>query len=262
MSRLWTREGFGPRFSSHSLSPTKGSQRSPRSSPSRRRGPASPESRPSHSEKIIRQLSDVVSRTPPRTKLPRGACGLTGRVSRFAVVPVLAQPVLPRPPLALGLVPLQDLRRRQGRLPELVARLVVLARVPLALARGDHGDLVGPRGAVQALQLDALRAGLVVDAPPVLAAAPASPPLPAVRAADPVLEHLGREALAGAHQLLDGVDAGAVAVGDVLGGPQLSAANLASLCGKTEINILKAFFFLSCGRDLTAGLPSCRNLCL
>lgn len=113
----------------------------------------------------------------------------------------------------------------------------MLPRVPLALARGDHGDFVRSRAAVLTLQLDALGAGLVVDASPVLVAAPATPELPAVGAADPVLKHLSWETLAGAHQLLDGVDAGAVAVGDILSGPQLSAADLASFCGKTQKEI-------------------------
>ena len=155
-------------------------------------------------------------------------------LSGLRLVPVLTQPVLPRPPLALGLVLVQELRRRQSRLLELGARLVVLPRVPLALAGGDHGDFVRSRAAVLALQLDALGAGLVVDAPPVLVAVPATPELPAVGAADPVLKHLGWETLAGAHQLLDGVDAGAVAIGDILRGPQLSASDLASFYKKIQ----------------------------
>lgn len=142
-------------------------------------------------------------------------------------MPVLAQPVLPQPSLALGLVFVQELRRRQSHLLELVARFIVLPRVPLALAGGDHGDLVRSRAAVLALQLDALGAGLVVDAPPVLAAAPASPQLPSIGAADPILKHMSGETLAGAHQLLDGVDAGAVAIRDVFSRPQLSASDLA-----------------------------------
>lgn len=152
-------------------------------------------------------------------------------------MPVLAQPVLPQPPLALGLVLVQQLRRRQSRLLELVARLIVLPRVPLALAGGDHGDLVRSRAAVLALQLDALGAGLVVDAPPVLVAAPATPELSSISAANPVFKHLSRETLAGAHQLLDGVDAGAVAIRDVLSGPQLSASDLASFCGNDTMTI-------------------------
>lgn len=149
-------------------------------------------------------------------------------------MPVLAQPVLPQPPLALGLVLVQELWRRQSLLLKLVARFVVLPRVPLALAGCDHGDFVCSRAAVLALQLDALRAGLVIDTPPVLVAAPATPELPAVGAADPVLKHWSWETLASAHQLLDGVDAGAVAVRDVLRGSQLSASNLASFCGATQ----------------------------
>lgn len=90
----------------------------------------------------------------------------------------------------------------------------MLSGVPLTLAGRDHSDLVGPCAAILALQLDALRAGFVGDAAPVLAAV-ATPPTPwpaAVGAADPVLEYRSRETLTGAHQLLDGVDAGAVAV--------------------------------------------------
>lgn len=150
-------------------------------------------------------------------------------------MPVVGRPLLARPPLAVGLVLVQQLWRQHGRLHQLVGGLVVLPGVPLALAGGDHGDLVGPGAAVLALQLDALRAGFVVDAAPVVAAAAAAaPPTPrpaAVGAADPVLKHWSRETLTGAHQLLDGVDAGAVAVRDVLGGPQLPAANLAPVCG-------------------------------
>lgn len=136
------------------------------------------------------------------------------RLSGFSLVPVLARPLLPQPPLALGLV--QELRRQHSRPLELVARFVVLPGVPLALAGSDHCDFVCSRAAVLALQLDALGAGLVVDTPPVLAAAPATPELPAVGAADPVLKHLSWETLASAHQLLDGVNAGAVAIGDIL----------------------------------------------
>lgn len=176
------------------------------------------------------QALDAVSRCH-RDKTPAGSCG-SERVSGFSVVPVLTQPVLPQPPLALGLVLVQELWRRQSWLLELVARLVVLPRVPLALAGGDHGDFVRSRAVILALQLDALGAGLVVDAPPIVVAAPATPQLPAVGAADPVLKHLSWETLTSAHQLLDGVDAGAVAVGDVLSRPQLSAPDLASLCGK------------------------------
>lgn len=109
----------------------------------------------------------------------------------------------------------------------------MLPCVPLALAGGDHCDFVRSRAAVLALKLDTLSTGLVVDASPVLGAAAATPELFAVGPADPVLKHLSWETLTGTHKLLDGVDAGAVAIGDILSGPQLSASNLASFCGKT-----------------------------
>lgn len=149
-------------------------------------------------------------------------------------MPVFPQTLLPRPPLALGFVLVRELWRQQRRLLQLIARLVVLPRVPLALAGRDHGDLVGPRAAVLALQPDALGVGFVVDASPVVVPVPAGPELPAGGPADPVLKHLGGEALARTHQLLDGVDAGAVAVRDVLSGPQLSASDLTTICTGTE----------------------------
>lgn len=158
----------------------------------------------------------------PQRRVAVGVLQLSG----LGLMPVSTRMLL----LALGFVFVQRLRRLRSR----ALGLVVLPRVPLAPAGGDHRDLVRPRAAVLALQPDALGAGLVVHAPPVVVAAPASPELPAVGAADPVVEHLGREALAGAHQLLDGVDAGAVAVGDVLGGPELPAADLTAICGGTE----------------------------
>lgn len=92
----------------------------------------------------------------------------------------------------------------------------MLSRVPLALAGCHHSDLVCSCAAILALQLDALGAGLVVDTPPVLVAAVATPELPAICATNPVVKHLSWETLASAHQLLDGVDAGAVAIRDVL----------------------------------------------
>lgn len=152
-------------------------------------------------------------------------------------MPVLTQSTLPQPPLALGLVFVQELRLDRSLLLELVPGLVVLPGVPLTLAGGDHGDFVRSRAAVLTLQLDALGAGLVVDAPPVVAAVPPTPELPAVGAADPVLQHLRWKTLAGAHQLLDGVDAGAVAVRNILGGSQLSAPDLTPLCWGKRLKI-------------------------
>lgn len=112
-----------------------------------------------------------------------------------------------------------------GRALEVVAGLVVLPGVALALAGRDHGDLVGARAAVLTLQLDSLRARLVVDTPPLLRA-PAAPVLGAVAAPDPVGEHRQGQALASAHQLLQGADAGALAIRDVLGGTQFPTAHL------------------------------------
>lgn len=164
----------------------------------------------------------------------RSCRGFTARqASGFRLVPVLSQPLLPQPPLALGLVFVQELRRRQSRLFQLVAWFVVLPGVSLALAGGDDGNFVCSCAAVLALQLDALGAGLVIDTSPVLAVAPTTPELPAVGAANPVLKHLSWETLTGAHQLFDGVDAGAVAIRDILCWPELSTSDLASICGKT-----------------------------
>lgn len=104
----------------------------------------------------------------------------------------------------------------------------MLPGVPLALAGRDHGDLVGAAASVLALQLDSLGARFVVDAPPVLNASALSAPQPAALGrADPVGQQLRGETLACTHKLFDGFDAGAVAVRDVLGGSQLSAADLA-----------------------------------
>lgn len=112
----------------------------------------------------------------------------------------------------------------------------MLSGVPLALAGGDYRDFVRSSAAILALQLDALGAGLVVDTPPVLVASPATPELFTVGPADPVLKHLSWEAFTCAHQLLDGIDAGAVAIRDVFSGPQLSASDLSAFCGHTQIS--------------------------
>lgn len=110
---------------------------------------------------------------------------------------------------------------------EVVAGLVVLARVTLALAGRDHRDFVGACAAVLTLQLDSLGARLVVDTPPLLGA-PSAPVLCSVASSDPVGKHRQGQALAGAHQLLQRADAGALAVGNVLGGAQFPAAHLNS----------------------------------
>lgn len=144
-------------------------------------------------------------------------------------MPVFTQPVLPRPSLALRFVFVEEPRWRQGRLLKLVSGFIVLSRVPLALAGGYHCNLVSSCAAILALQLDALGTGLVIDAPPVLIAAPSIPEPSAMGSANPVFQHLSWETLACTHQLLDGVDAGAVTIRDVLSGPQFSASNLTLL---------------------------------
>lgn len=116
---------------------------------------------------------------------------------------------------------------------EVMAGLVVLPSVPLALAGGDHGDFVGARAAILALQLDPLGARLVVDTPPLLGAPPA-PVLGAIAAPDPVGEQRQGQALPSAHQLLQGAEAGALAIGDVFGGAQLPATHLNPSCRKQE----------------------------
>lgn len=108
----------------------------------------------------------------------------------------------------------------------LVPRVVLLSGVAFALAGGHHGYLVGPGGAILTLQPYALGPGPVDDATP-LHCVPSAPVAAHVTTpANPVGEEVGRQALPGAHQLFNGVHAGALAVGDVLGGPQLSAAHL------------------------------------
>lgn len=104
--------------------------------------------------------------------------------------------------------------------------VVLLSAVALALAGGDHSYFVGPGGAVLTLQPDPLGSGPVGDAAPLLrvSAAPGSPVVAA--ASDPVWEQVGRQTLPGAHQLLDGVGAGALSIRNVLCGPQLPAAHL------------------------------------
>lgn len=111
--------------------------------------------------------------------------------------------------------------------------LIVLPSVPLALAGGDHRDFVGARAAILALQLDSLGARFVVDTPPLLGAPPA-PVLGSVASANPVGEHRQRQALTSTDQLLQGADAGALAIRDILGGTQFPAAHLNPSCRKQK----------------------------
>ena len=130
--------------------------------------------------------------------------------------------------LALSLM-LGWLGRRQAL--EVVTGLVVLPRVPLALAGSDHGYFVGARAAVLALQLDSLGTRFVIDTPPLLGAPPA-PVLCSVAPSDPVRQHRQGQALASTHQLFQRANAGALAIRDVFGGTQFSAAYLNSSCRK------------------------------
>lgn len=82
-----------------------------------------------------------------------------------------------------------------------VARLIVLPRVSLALARSDHGDFVGSGGAVRTLELNPLSARLVVDAPPFLGAS-ATPVFQAITSSDPVWKNGQRKTFSSTHQLL------------------------------------------------------------
>lgn len=108
---------------------------------------------------------------------------------------------------------------------EVMAGLVVLPSVPLTLAGGDHGDFVGARAAILALQLDPLGARFVVDTPPLLGAPPA-PVLRSIASSDPVGEQRQGQALPSAHQLLQRAEAGALAIRDVFGGTQFPATHL------------------------------------
>ena len=110
-----------------------------------------------------------------------------------------------------------------------MSRVILLSGVALALAGGYHGDLVGPGAAVLALQPDPLGSSPVDDAAPLLgvAAAPVPPSVNPSPPADPVGQQVGWQTLPSTHQLLDGVDAGTLAIRDVLCGPQLPAAHLA-----------------------------------
>lgn len=100
-------------------------------------------------------------------------------------------------------------------------RLVVVRPEALALARGDHADFVSSGVAAGTLQLHPPRPRVRRDAAVVRGVAP--PPL---AASDGVGHEVRRHALAGAHQLFDGLGAAARSVGDEAGGTQLPAAQL------------------------------------
>lgn len=143
------------------------------------------------------------------------------------VAVVLAFPVLP---LAFGLV---DLRQLYNAF-RLVCRFIVLPQIAFALAASHDCDLVGPGAAILAEQLDAFGAGLVIDATQVLAPSAAS--LFFGVSSYPVRKHLSGEALSCTNQLFDRIDAGTLAVRDVLSGAQLTAAHWTWVCNYKSKN--------------------------
>lgn len=108
---------------------------------------------------------------------------------------------------------------------KVVTGFIVLPSVPLALAGGDHRDLVRARASILALQLDSLGPSFVVDTPPFLGAPPA-PVLCSIASSDPVGQHRQGQALTSAHQLLQGADAGALAIRYVFGRTELPTTHL------------------------------------
>lgn len=94
----------------------------------------------------------------------------------------------------------------------------MLSGVPHALARIDHSDFVCSRATVLALEKDALRTCFVVDTAPLLAV-PSAPEFLTVATTNPVGQDLSWKAFACTHQLLDGVEAGALTIRDILGRP-------------------------------------------
>lgn len=112
---------------------------------------------------------------------------------------------------------------------KVVAGLIVLPGVSLALAGCDHSYFVGSYTSILALQLNPLSASFVVDTSPLLWAPPA-PVLGSVTSSNPVGEQWQREAFTSTHQFFQGINTGALAIWDVLGGSQFSTANLNTIC--------------------------------
>lgn len=94
---------------------------------------------------------------------------------------------------------------------KVVARLIVLPGVSLALAGRDHSYFVGSYTSILALKLDPLGTSFVIDASPLLRAPPA-PVLGSITSSNPVGEQWQREAFTSTHQLLQWIDAGALAI--------------------------------------------------
>lgn len=112
---------------------------------------------------------------------------------------------------------------------KVMAGLIVLPGVSLALAGRDHSYFVGSYTSILALKLDPLRASFVIDTSPLLWAPPA-PVLGSITSSNPVGEQWQREAFTSTHQLLQWVDAGALAIWNVLGGSQFPTADLNTIC--------------------------------
>ena len=109
----------------------------------------------------------------------------------------------------------------------LVSRVILLSGVAFALAGGHDSYLVGPGAAILTLQPNPLSPGPVDDAAPLLGVAAAPVPPSVASTPNPVGQQVVWQTLPSTHQLLDRVDAGALAIRDVLCGPQLPAAHLA-----------------------------------
>lgn len=98
-------------------------------------------------------------------------------------------------------------------------RLVVMASVALALARGDHSDFVRPVGSVRTPELYPLSAGVSGDAAVVGRTAP-----PPFSPQNRIWHQVRWKALTGTHQFLHRLDAAARSVGNVARRAQLPAA--------------------------------------
>ena len=109
----------------------------------------------------------------------------------------------------------------------LVSWVILVSGVALAFTGCHHSYLVGPGAAILALQSDPLGPGPVNDTAPLLSIAAAPVPASVTPTSDPVGQQVGRQTLPSTDQLLNGVNAGTLAIWDVLCGPQLPAAHLA-----------------------------------
>lgn len=129
----------------------------------------------------------------------------------------------------------------------LVSWVILLSGVALAPAGGHHSYLVGPGAAILALQPDPLGSCPVNDTAPLLGVAAAPVPTGVSPTPNPVGQQVGWQTLPSTHQLLNGVDAGALAIRDVLCGPQLPAAHLALIWAwdmETELHVCMLHFTL------------------